>query len=208
VDDPASPFVHWDVEVNRYPAHTRLPGEYLPVLVPLVTVILTRTPPGQGEVTVYHEDYARRKLSSSETTLKELGGLFKTLVQVSGHAALRLRLQAVPIPSWKVAFTHKGGASKTDIQKAWRDRYRLPDLRPPVMLRYQPKASWPHPVEDLADALGVAVGGLAPSTVVKGSQTTAGSTTGKRKAARAYSKPRPKSKKKLKIGCVQSLCTN
>lgn len=105
-----------------------------------------------------------------DSTLKELGGILRRQLCHLGHRVIEI------VPSQvKRIFCQKGDAKKKDMYRAYRELYRLPDLLPLMNIRSDdadappprkrvrttPVNEVPHPVEDLVDALAVALAVIA-----------------------------------------------
>ena len=91
--------------------------------------------------------------TAADTTLKELGGCLRRSLCQMGH-----NIMEIPPTTIKKVFTHGGGAKKTDMYMAYAQRYFMPSLYRLINIEEDPDAKViPHPIEDVVDALAVAM---------------------------------------------------
>jgi Holliday junction resolvasome RuvABC endonuclease subunit len=102
-------------------------------------------------VGIEHYSYNSR-MSSSFSTLMELGGLLRTTLSCGHHDIREISPSAV-----KKMFGGVGKATKDDMYNVYKTRYGLPDLNSMIGIKSD-YAHVPHPVEDMVDAVAVAIG--------------------------------------------------
>lgn len=163
VSDPRSVFADWIISVCLIEpppcssASDDLFGRYLSELQVLLALIGPNT---SGSSLLAIEGYSFNTTPTpGDTKLKELGGCLRLFLRTLGYAPLELPPAAV-----KLTFAERGSARKTEMYRAYRERFQLPDLFGPMGLSSSDSyKETPHPIEDLVDALAVAMTALASS---------------------------------------------
>lgn len=134
--------------VDPTAAPTTLPrfSRYVHHLKPLFDAL-----PSQCVVGIEHYSYDSRH-TPAQSDLMEVGTLLRAYCHEKHWSVLE-----IPPSTVKKAFSSSGKASKKDMVRAWESRYFLPSLYPLLGLDEQRYTEPPHPLEDMVDALAVAL---------------------------------------------------
>lgn len=172
----------WPDPEGTFPFHLPRLARYETRIQSLLGLIGENRPEQPMVVGLEHYAFAAGA-TRGDSTLKELGGILRRQLCHMKHRVLEI------VPSQvKRIFCQKGDAKKKDMYRAYRDLYHLPDLmallhiqpgdtslvaEPPKKKKKPAKAPLktasvpkdpddvPHPVEDLVDALAVALSVIA-----------------------------------------------
>ncbi len=163
VDNAASPFYAWTLRgtaletpddltplgsTELYNRFTRVIGCVSGTLTPGTHVIFEAPAYGATQ-------------QSSQRCLMELGGCLRLGLSSAGFT-----FSEVAPNSAKKIFCGKGKAKKTHMHNAWLNDWHLPDLR--LLLNIGDKTKdIPHPVQDLVDALAVALSAKVSVTTIE-----------------------------------------
>lgn len=170
LDQPGSPFHHWLVEVTiledpvnhengkrRFDFSLFRFERYENRIQALMAVIGDNR---KKNKLVGIEGYSfKSKATQAETALKELGGCLRRSLCHFQHEIMEL-----PPSTVKKIFSGVGKSDKNEMYRCYRETYRLPDLFKCMNIAASdqvylddPEKNIPHPIEDMVDALAVAL---------------------------------------------------
>ncbi len=158
IENKASPFCGWLLTVMLLSDRIEGPNFCLPRIQRyqdrVQTLVSLIGPNVDHSMQIGIEAYAYQSApTEGDTMLKELGGILRLYLLQQGHHILE-----IPPTSIKKVFSTKGSANKTSMYEAYESIFQLPDLF--HLMHLKPKSSYthtPHPIEDIVDALAVAL---------------------------------------------------
>jgi Holliday junction resolvasome RuvABC endonuclease subunit len=144
---------------NAEPSSEQRMQRYLRHVSQLLGILCTLTHPEQRSRTrVAIEHYSFQSQNTRATSmLIELGTVLRLMLH---HHQFQPREIAPTLV--KRLFSGRGHAQKEDMYEAYRSRFYLPSLFELIGLTEADYKKIPHPIEDLVDALAVALAGYAP----------------------------------------------
>lgn len=158
VDSPQSPFFGWLLEAVVLQDAPLPPDPTLPRIaryegrIRTLMALIGNNLNDSKRVGIEAYSYQSAP-TEGDTMLKELGGILRLHLHQQRH-----RILEIPPTTVKKIFSNKGSAKKTDMYVAYQNLFELPDLF--QLLNMKPKETYtqtPHPIEDMVDALAVAL---------------------------------------------------
>jgi Holliday junction resolvasome RuvABC endonuclease subunit len=157
ITHPQSCFFGWNLQLTcieeeklQGPGSIKVCNRYLSKIMKILAVIGNNT---HNNKIVGIEGYSfNSKMSSSFSTLMELGGCLRTALSLGQHRAVEITPTSV-----KKQFTGCGKVDKNGMYKAFQKTHYLPPLEKLIGIGDHEYCNTPHPIEDLVDAFAVAL---------------------------------------------------